>query len=76
MIRDFLDWEEQHALELILKHHGVDDPALVTHLAQFINWIKADDEAKRRFGGPKPPYLLVLLGQMGIYTPKEKEPTA
>lgn len=74
MIRDFLDWETQHALELILHHHGVDDPVLTKNLATLINWVKADQEAKRRFGGDQPPYLLVLLGQMGIYTPK-KEPT-
>ena len=74
MLQSHLPWEEQDTLVKILRYHGVDDPDLTKHLAEFCNWIRADERAKGRFGAEQPPFLLVLLSQMGILTPKKKEP--
>lgn len=69
MINNFLPYEEQDALEKILAHHGVHNEELTKALAMFGNWIRADERSKANFGGePPPPFLLVLLGQLGLYT--------
>jgi hypothetical protein len=77
MIKDHLEYEEQHALEAILRHHlpdevpvgGLVDYGPLKHdLATFINWMVEVQKAKTKFGNPpQPPYLLALLGQLGIY---------
>lgn len=67
MINDWLDYNEQQSLEAILRFHGVEDPVLTKHLATFVNWTRADEKAKSKFGSPSPPFLLVLLSTMGIY---------
>jgi hypothetical protein len=40
--------------------------ALVKHLATMINWVRADEQAKHNPGQSPPPFLIVLLGQMGL----------
>ena len=67
MINDFLPYEEQHALEAILRHHGKgQDSALAKDLATLCNWIRLAEQA--RFNRSlRPPFLLVLLSGMGIY---------
>jgi hypothetical protein len=81
MIKDHLEYDQQHALEAILRHH-LDLPGLdpvrrgqLKHdLATFINWIIAEKDSKLRFGsGGEPPPLIVLLGQMGLYSKHEAE---
>lgn len=72
MLHDFLPPGEHEALEAILAHHGVTDPALTKHLARLINWVHLEEQVKGQVQPPKyPPYLTVLLGQMGIYSRKE-----
>lgn len=73
MISDHLPYEQQDALERILRHHGVDDPALIKDLATFGNWIALDVEDKTHFRVPQAPFLLALLGMMGVLHPKKKE---
>lgn len=73
MINDFLDYEAQKTLEAICRFHGADDPELIKHLATFANWIRADEQAKFNRNA-KPPFLLVLLSQMGIYGAAALEP--
>ena len=73
MLNDFLPYEEQDTLRKILAYHGADDPELVKHLAQFCNWIHEYERAKFQLHPEEPPYLLVLLSQMGILTPRKKE---
>lgn len=72
MIKAHLPYDEQKALEAICKHHGVEDPALITDLATFGDWIHQSEVDKGRLGPfhSKPPYLIALLGIMGILHPK------
>lgn len=72
MIDDQLPWEEQDALRKILAHHGVNDPALTKDLAIFGNWMRQDVEDKTHFRTPKAPFLLSLLGMMGVLHPKKE----
>lgn len=76
MLSDMLPYEEQHALETILSHHEVDNPQLTKDLAMFCNWVREDEKDKGRFGAPQAPFLLVLLGQMGIYAKRLKARSA
>lgn len=68
MMKDRLPYEEQKALEAICRHHGVDDPELIAHLAAFGNWIRTDEADRARLSrNPAAPYLITLLSTMGIY---------
>jgi hypothetical protein len=69
MINDFLPYEEQKALEAILRKHGKgQDTMMAKDLATFCNWIHAHDQAQTRFNRTaEPPFLLTLLSSMGIY---------
>jgi hypothetical protein len=76
ILNDWLDYDEQQTLEAILRFHEVEDPDLVKRLATFINWVRADEKAKSRLQGEQPPYLLVLLSQMGIWGKNALSPAA
>jgi len=67
MLKDYLAYDEQQALESICRFHNVDDSELIKHLAEFCNWTRADEAAKGHLGGDSPPFLIVLLSQLGIY---------
>lgn len=70
MIKDHLPYDEQQALESICRHHGVEDSALIKDLATFGDWIHQTEVAKLHLGHyslPRPPFLHVLLGLMGIF---------
>lgn len=68
MIKSYLPYEEQKALEAILRHHSVDDEKLRNDLATFANWIRLDEADKTRLNRiPQAPYLISLLSGMGIY---------
>jgi len=81
MIKDHLEYDQQHALEAILRHHlgpplegELLEQELKRDLATFINWIIAEKDSKLRFGpGGEPPPLIVLLGQMGLYSKEKAE---
>lgn len=66
MISDRLPYDEQDALETILRFHGADDPALVNRLATLINWVHEFERAKLD-RSRRPPFLISLLGMMGIW---------
>lgn len=69
MINNFLPYQEQKALEAIARHHGVDSEAFLRDMAIFANWVRTDEKDKGRLSRvPEAPFLIVLLGQMGIYT--------
>jgi hypothetical protein len=78
VIKDHLEYEEQHALEAILCHHlspGAPHGPLKRDLATFINWVRATEATKSKFSvlaDEHPPFLIVLLGQMGIYSKAKK----
>jgi hypothetical protein len=75
MISEYLPYGEQDALDSILKYHDIDDPVLTKQLAQLMNWVRETEEDKSRLSRRfQAPMLIVLLGQMGILTPKKKEP--
>jgi hypothetical protein len=81
VIQDHLAYEEDRALELILRHHFGDNfperqRKLKRDLATLINWCVAVEATKGKFSlraDEHPPFLLVLLGQMGIYNKQEVE---
>ncbi len=61
-------YDEEQALKAVLNHHDVkDDPDLTEDLCHLIEWAH-EDEAHRLGGGSPPPFLVTLLGQMGLYT--------
>jgi hypothetical protein len=62
----FLPYEEAHALQLILRHYGITDEALIKDLSSFCCWIHDEERASHDPGQPKPPFLLVLLSQLGL----------
>lgn len=73
MIGDRLPTAEQDVLNKILAHHGVHDDELTKHLAQLGNWIRQDERDKVSLHRmSQAPYLIVLMSQMGLLTPKEK----
>jgi len=76
MIHDSLPYEEQHALETILRHHGVDPRGdgtqLTKDLAQLGNWIHQAERSKFD-RNQKPPFLIALLSMMGIYGKKDPD---
>lgn len=73
MLSEHLPYGEQDALDAIMKHHGVDNPALTKHIAQLMNWVRETEEDKSRLGRRfNAPLLIVLLSQMGILTPNKK----
>lgn len=74
MLNSWLPYEEQKALEQILRHHQVEDPELTKHLAEFINWVKDAEKAKSSFHRTEPPFLIGVLSSMGIYGGEVLEP--
>lgn len=77
MLSSYLDYQEASTLKAILRHHGVEPTdKLVDNLGTLLNWTRADERAKHRLtaGADQPPFLLVLLSQMGIYGNAALEP--
>ena len=77
MLSPYLDYQEATTLKAILRHHDIDPTdKLVENLGTFLNWTRADERAKHRLtgGADQPPFLLVLLSQMGIYGAAALEP--
>lgn len=71
MIEESLPYEEQHALESILRHHQIDPKsdegkALAKDLAALGNWIHDYEHAKFDRNAT-PPLLLAFLSTRGIY---------
>lgn len=71
MIEESLPYEEQHALESILRRHQIDPKsddgrALAKDLAALGNWIHDAERAKFN-RNDTPPLLLALLSTRGIY---------
>ena len=72
MINSHLPYEEQHALEAILRHHGLDPKGgaaqLTADLASFGNWIHQAEQARLRLGSSTPPpFLIAFLSGLGVY---------
>jgi hypothetical protein len=62
----FLPYEEEHALKLICANHGVQDEQLLKDLSELCCWIHDEERASHNPGQSPPPFLLVLLSQLGV----------
>ncbi|WP_156431651.1 hypothetical protein [Mycobacterium sp. GA-1199] len=69
-----IDYAEQQTLERICRFHGADKPELIEHLARLIGWAHQSEAAK--YGGPEPPFLLVLESVLGLHTKREPKETS
>jgi hypothetical protein len=63
-----IPYEEEDALRRILAHHGITpNRKLVEDIAALIKWVHESERAKGSFAKTRPPILMALLGQLGIY---------
>jgi hypothetical protein len=75
MIPSHPPYDEEEAIKAILAHHQLPiTPKLVSHLGQLLVWVREDQKHKDWPNHTPPPFLLVLLGSMGIYKEKKTQP--
>ena len=68
MLSNLLPWDEEDALRRILRHHNVAvSREIVRDLSTLINWMLECERAKSHLTETPPPFLLTVLGGMGIY---------